>query len=184
MLLWIVAHVLSLAASAVYNVVTVPALHTKRTEKASDTTCALSRSERDCTAAGPATEDENGMASSAHVMDDSAAVNGTTDSAKSQGTGGISDTGSPRQLADTTNLQQRPTAPGTQPTGQTKLVSATSAGVLACCQLTTHCFTASRVLPRVVTDCLPLHSMLCLLCNAQMSLLPNIQKLDTSCGIG
>ena len=72
------------------------------------------------------------MASSAHVMDDSAAVNGTTDPAKSQSTGGIPDTGSPRQLADTTNLQQRTPAPGTQPTGQTKLVSATSAGVLAC----------------------------------------------------
>lgn len=78
--------------------------------------------------AGGLSEDDSGMASAAHVMDDSAALNGGSGSAKSHGGGGEPQVGSPRQLADTTNLQQRVVAPGTQPTGQTKLVSAASSG--------------------------------------------------------
>ena len=79
-------------------------------------------------AAGAVSEDENGMASSAHVMDDSAALNGSADSAKSHDMGVRPHAVSPRQLADATNLQQKTTIPGTQPTGQTKLLSASSAG--------------------------------------------------------
>lgn len=69
------------------------------------------------------------MTSAAHVMDDSAALNNSNESGESHGTGHRPQVESPRQLADATNLQQRPAAPGTQPTGQTKLVSASSTGI-------------------------------------------------------
>lgn len=93
-------------------------------------------------AVGAVSGDENGMASSAHVMDDSAALNGSADTAKSHDMCVTPHAVSPRHLADATNLQQKTAAPGTQPTGQTKLVSASSAGRspnVTCLYHAVHC---------------------------------------------
>lgn len=71
------------------------------------------------------------MLPSGHVMDDSGTLNGIADSAKAPGSASMPSTHSPRQLADATNLQERGAVPVTHPapTGQTQLVSASSAGM-------------------------------------------------------